>query len=167
MAELGVRSIAIKTTSIVAENPRTRRAIDSLPCLGRMHDRANAAEAPELDSSQLPRTHRSVARAERAVPHWDETSSIATRPQWEDGGGMMRRAIVVLVVLSMIVAAGCSGSDTTASKGSATEGATLFASTCASCHSVEPDKVIVGPSLAGMATDAAGDAADEGVSTEE
>jgi len=79
----------------------------------------------------------------------------------------MRRAIVVLVVLSMIVAAGCSGSDTTASKGSATEGATLFASTCASCHSVEPDKVIVGPSLAGMATDAAGDAADEGVSTEE
>ena len=38
---------------------------------------------------------------------------------------------------------------------------------CHTCHSLEPDKVIVGPSLAGMADDAAGDAAETGISTEE
>lgn len=79
----------------------------------------------------------------------------------------MRRAMMIVVVLSMFVAASCSGSGTTKSSGNATDGAKVFASTCASCHSVEPAKVIVGPSLAGMATDAAGDAAAEGISPEE
>jgi nitric oxide reductase subunit C len=33
---------------------------------------------------------------------------------------------------------------------------------CASCHSIQPDKVIVGPSLAGIASDANGATSEEG-----
>ncbi len=38
---------------------------------------------------------------------------------------------------------------------------------CNTCHSLEPDKVIVGPSLAGIAPNAAGDAESAGISVEE
>ncbi len=38
---------------------------------------------------------------------------------------------------------------------------------CITCHSLEPGKTLVGPSMAGIATDAAGDAAEAGISTEE
>lgn len=81
----------------------------------------------------------------------------------------MPKKLVLLVVLALVlVACGSSGAD------SASEGEKLFNSAtigsdagCKTCHSLEPDKVIVGPSLAGIATDAAGDAADRGVTTEE
>jgi len=82
-------------------------------------------------------------------------------------GNMYRKLILLAVVALVLVGCGSSsGPD-------ASEGEKLFNSAtigsdagCITCHSVDPDKVIVGPSLAGIATDAAGDAADEGITTE-
>jgi cytochrome c2 len=82
----------------------------------------------------------------------------------------MGRKFALLLALGLVLVA-CGGGGTT---GAAAEGEKLFNSAtigsdagCMTCHSVEPDKVIVGPSLAGIATDAAGDAADRGITTEE
>jgi sulfur-oxidizing protein SoxX len=81
----------------------------------------------------------------------------------------MRRTIPILLAIAMVLAA-CGGG---AASSDVSEGEKLFnAATigsdpgCMTCHSLEPDKVIVGPSLAGIATDAAGDAADRGITTE-
>lgn len=87
----------------------------------------------------------------------------------------MRKSVIVLALVLGLVAAACGGSSgTSSSSGDVAAGKAIFESTtigsdpgCFTCHSLEADKVIVGPSLAGIATDAAGDAADEGISTEE
>lgn len=71
----------------------------------------------------------------------------------------MQRVICFLLV--MVLLAGCGGSEVAAS-GNAENGAALFselmlgaAPGCAACHAVEPGVVLVGPSLAGVATQAA------------
>jgi cytochrome c2 len=80
------------------------------------------------------------------------------------------RGIVLLLLIALVVTA-CGGG--TAS-GSASNGEKIFNQDtigsdagCHTCHSVEPGVNIVGPSLAGMASDAAGDAEERGVTTEE
>jgi cytochrome c2 len=80
----------------------------------------------------------------------------------------MYKKLALLVVIALILV-GCGGGGSDASEGekifnSATIGSDAG---CATCHSLTPDKVIVGPSLAGIATDSAGDAADRGITTEE
>jgi cytochrome c551/c552 len=82
---------------------------------------------------------------------------------------MHKRLTLLLVVALLLV--GCGGGGSSGSD--ASEGEKLFNSAtigsdagCVTCHSLTPDKVIVGPSLAGIATDAAGDAADRGITTE-
>jgi len=71
----------------------------------------------------------------------------------------------VAVVLLLAACAGGSSSGPSAAAGNAATGNTLFHSAtlgkdnvagCATCHSTEAEKKIVGPSLAGIATDAAG-----------
>jgi nitric oxide reductase subunit C len=74
--------------------------------------------------------------------------------------------LVVFVVVALLLVA-CSGGGATQSSpaGNAANGDKLFHQAtlgkdnvpgCATCHSTEKDKVIVGPSMAGIATDAAG-----------
>ena len=65
------------------------------------------------------------------------------------------------VVISLMLTA-CARQASASSMGNPVDGKLLFnqasigaAPGCATCHSVEPDKVIVGPSLAGVATRAA------------
>lgn len=65
----------------------------------------------------------------------------------------------VLLPLFLLVA-GCSSVPPTATPTATTDpqiiqGKELFSRHCASCHAVAPDTVIVGPSLAGIATQAA------------
>jgi len=93
----------------------------------------------------------------------------------------MKKTVLAVALALALVAAACGGSsddstDSTVSSGSdaVAAGQAIFESTtigtspgCVTCHSVEPGKVIVGPSLAGIAPDAAGDAEEEGISTEE
>jgi len=78
---------------------------------------------------------------------------------------MLKRSIFVLVLLSLVLAACGGGGGGQAPAGNADNGKALFAKSaigksgapgCATCHSLEPGKTLVGPSLAGMATDAAG-----------
>ncbi len=64
-------------------------------------------------------------------------------------------------------------SQTPSAAGDPTKGEELFKKStlagnpgCITCHALEPGKTLVGPSLAGIATDAAGDAEAEGISTE-
>ncbi len=68
--------------------------------------------------------------------------------------------IALVMVLSLVLAA-CGGGDEQASSGSCSpeDGKAIFAQTvigsqpgCATCHSVEQGVVIVGPSMAGIAT---------------
>jgi len=88
---------------------------------------------------------------------------------------MHSRKLAVVVVVAAVAAmlAGC-GSSNDSTTASVSAGEKLFNSAtigadpgCVTCHSLDEGKVIVGPSLAGIATDAAGDAADRGISTEE
>jgi cytochrome c2 len=76
--------------------------------------------------------------------------------------------LVVFFVVAMLVAAcggGAATSPASSPGGNAANGDTLFHQPtlgkdkvpgCATCHSTEKDKKLVGPSLAGIATDAAG-----------
>lgn len=70
------------------------------------------------------------------------------------------------LLLASSLFAACNGEDEGASEASgieenaltdpvAAEGQTLFQQNCASCHAVSGDTIIVGPSLAGIATKAA------------
>ena len=68
------------------------------------------------------------------------------------------RRIAAVVALGLIVAA-CGGSDTAPGE---FDGEELFSSSvlegnagCITCHSLQPDRVLVGPSMAGIATRAA------------
>ncbi len=68
----------------------------------------------------------------------------------------MRRTLIVLLLSALLAA--CSGSPATPA-GDAANGEVLFnqlvfdaAPGCVACHSVEPDVVLVGPSLAGVVT---------------
>ncbi|MCX6027778.1 MAG: c-type cytochrome [Chloroflexi bacterium] len=80
---------------------------------------------------------------------------------------MFKRTLFTLLVVTLLLAA-CGGSQPApagnASAGNADNGKALFAKAtigkagapgCATCHSVEKDKKIVGPSQYGIATDAA------------
>jgi cytochrome c2 len=82
---------------------------------------------------------------------------------------MNRRVIAVLFIIAVLLTA-CGGSAQQAGgAGNAANGDKLFhqaslgkAPGCATCHSTEPGKVITGPSLAGIATDAAQTPSEEG-----
>ena len=70
----------------------------------------------------------------------------------------MMRGLIALLLLTL---AACGGSETTG--GGSSEGAELFSSGvlggqagCVTCHSLEPDRVLVGPSLAGLGDRAGG-----------
>ncbi len=83
-------------------------------------------------------------------------------------------AVLFILVLSLAACGGKSTSTSGAGSGDAAAGEKLFKSAvlhenpgCSTCHSLNPGEVLVGPSMAGIATDAAGDAADEGMTTEE
>jgi cytochrome c2 len=89
---------------------------------------------------------------------------------------MFKRTTTVLFIMLIVVSTALtacgggaqpsgSGSQPAAAAGNAENGKKLFnepviasagAPGCATCHSLEKDKVIVGPSLAGIASDAAG-----------
>ncbi len=71
----------------------------------------------------------------------------------------MRKRYIVLLLSALLAA--CNSSPATPA-GDAANGEALFnqlvfdaAPGCSACHSVEPDEVLVGPSLAGVATHAA------------
>jgi sulfur-oxidizing protein SoxX len=74
-----------------------------------------------------------------------------------------KRAILVyLLLFPALLLAACGGRAAAKAPGNAEAGQVLFNQTlikdapgCATCHSVEPDKILVGPSLAGVATRAA------------
>jgi len=82
---------------------------------------------------------------------------------------MKRRVIAVLFTIGVLLSA-CGGSAQQAGgAGDAASGDKLFhqakigaAPGCATCHSTEPGKVLAGPSLAGIATDAAQTPSEEG-----
>jgi len=82
----------------------------------------------------------------------------------------MKVTVFVLLFVAILALAACGNQAAPSvpaapSGGDAAAGKALFAQTtigksnlpgCATCHAAEPDKTIVGPSLAGIATDAAG-----------
>lgn len=78
---------------------------------------------------------------------------------------MLKRTFLVLVIVAMaLTACGGGGGGTGGGAGNATNGDTLFhqatvgknnAPGCVSCHSTEAGKTVVGPSLAGIGTQAA------------
>ena len=73
---------------------------------------------------------------------------------------MRKTVYFILLALLMLVLAACGGGgDDAASGGGAAAGKALFAQPiigtqagCSACHSLTPDEVIVGPSLAGIAS---------------
>ncbi len=80
---------------------------------------------------------------------------------------MSRVIRLIVFVVALLAVAACGGGATTqpSSSGNAANGDKLFhqatigkdnVAGCATCHSTEKDKKLVGPSLAGIATDAAG-----------
>jgi mono/diheme cytochrome c family protein len=70
----------------------------------------------------------------------------------------LRSLLLLLPLLFFIVACNGSTSDTPAPTLDpiTAEGRRVFQQNCGSCHSADPETVIVGPSLAGIATHAAG-----------
>ena len=74
-----------------------------------------------------------------------------------------KRAILVhLLLFSALLLGACGGRAAAKAPGDAEAGQALFNQTvikdapgCATCHSVQPEKILVGPSLAGVATRAA------------
>ncbi len=77
---------------------------------------------------------------------------------------MKPRAFLLVVILLVFALAACGGGQQAGGGSSAEQGKALFnqatlgsnsAPGCGTCHSLEPDKVIVGPSLAHIATRAA------------
>ena len=80
---------------------------------------------------------------------------------------MSKRSLFVILILVALFVAACGGGGTpavSAPSGNADNGKTLFNKAtigaagdpgCATCHSLEKDKTIVGPSLAGIAADGA------------
>jgi nitric oxide reductase subunit C len=75
---------------------------------------------------------------------------------------MNGRAIAVLFMIAVFLTACGGGAQQAGGAGDPASGDKLFHQAkigalpgCATCHSTEPGKVIVGPSLAGIATDAA------------
>ena len=82
---------------------------------------------------------------------------------------MNGRVIAVLFTIAVLLSACGGGAQQAAGAGNAANGEKLFnqaklgtAPGCATCHSTEPGKVIAGPSLAGIATDAAQTPSEEG-----
>ncbi len=81
---------------------------------------------------------------------------------------MARSTLIVLLVLVILVLASCGGASPAAPSvpaGDAAAGKALFdqktigkdnVQGCSTCHSIQPDVILTGPSLAGIATDAAG-----------
>src|SRR5512146_2015494 len=83
------------------------------------------------------------------------------------GVASMFRRVWVLCLLVTVLLAACAQNapGSGGAQGNAANGDKLFHQAtlgkdnlpgCSSCHSTEPDKTLVGPSLAGIATDAAG-----------
>ena len=75
---------------------------------------------------------------------------------------MSRRRATWVLAVTLVSGLGACGGGGTAPTGPAADGADLFARTvlgdnagCTTCHSLEPDVVLVGPSLSGIATTAA------------
>ena len=76
----------------------------------------------------------------------------------------MRIRILAVLFLAILLSAACSSSPpAVTSSGDASNGRTLFTKTsiglngvpgCATCHSLEKGKTLVGPSMAGIATEA-------------
>lgn len=64
----------------------------------------------------------------------------------------MQRFTILLIVAVLITACGNGAED-----GDVVRGRQLFSEHCVACHSLSPEVVIVGPSLAGVATRAATD----------
>ncbi len=72
---------------------------------------------------------------------------------------MRKTVYFILLALLMLVLAACGGGGDDAASGGAAAGKALFAQPiigtqagCSTCHSLTPDEVIVGPSLAGIAS---------------
>lgn len=78
---------------------------------------------------------------------------------------MLHRARLILLLLSVLLL-GCAANEEQATEATATpnpqivQGRQLFSQHCASCHAVEPETVIVGPSLFAVAQRAADRAPD-------
>lgn len=70
----------------------------------------------------------------------------------------MRKFWLVLALMLVLVLAACGGESAPAGGGDAAAGAKVFgevaAPACGSCHSLEPGKVLVGPSLASIGAEA-------------
>ena len=58
---------------------------------------------------------------------------------------------LLFVILTALLLVGCGGA-VGESDPQVADGRRVFQQHCASCHAVEPDRIIVGPSLAGIAT---------------
>jgi mono/diheme cytochrome c family protein len=68
----------------------------------------------------------------------------------------LTKTLMVILFVSLITACQPKAAVTEASAApSVSDGETVFNKSCASCHSLEPDKVFAGPSLAGIGTRAA------------
>jgi mono/diheme cytochrome c family protein len=81
------------------------------------------------------------------------------------------RKFVLLMILCLSMLAGCGGGDEKKSEpkldpnSDAGRGEQVFKTNCATCHAIKGDRVVVGPSLAGIATRA--NSRIEGLSAEE
>jgi mono/diheme cytochrome c family protein len=59
--------------------------------------------------------------------------------------------IVAVIVLALLLAGCGAGGDRATEDPELAHGRRLFQQHCASCHAVEPERIVVGPSLAGIA----------------
>jgi sulfur-oxidizing protein SoxX len=107
----------------------------------------------------------------------DDPPSVLRNERKEDRP--MSKPVLAALAIVMLLVAACASSQPTpgaasgaqSPAGDAANGDKLFHMAvlgqdkvpgCTTCHSTEPDKVIVGPSLAGIAEDAAGSYSEEG-----